>query len=162
MTLSRRGRAMAQGGLGGAVCLVVGLVPVVFLDAARRAGSLGKLSAFGLMATAAVVVAIAASAGVVLYRTAIVGETRPDDVWVASFLAVVTWCVGVLTLVPGLVFLRLSDNRSLNQYGPRFFLEWAFVYILIAATAYALGRWSLRSLAKADGRQPVTGAPASN
>lgn len=158
MTGSRRGRAWAMGLLGGVVCLLAGLVPVLFLDWARRAGSLGKLSAAGLLVMAAVVVVIAVSAGVVLYRTAIAGEAPPADLWVASFLAVATWCVGVLTLVPGLVFLRLSDNRSLNDYGARFFLEWALVYVLIAAAAFALGSWSLRSLGRAGGRRPAAGA----
>jgi hypothetical protein len=149
MTRSRASGATVIGGLGGAVCVLVGLVPVLFLDWARRAGSLGKLSALGLLVMAALVVMIAVSAGVVLFRRAIAGVARPADLWVASFLAVVTWCVGVLSLVPGLVFLRLSDNRSLNDYGARFFLEWALVYVLIAAAAFALGGWSLRSLAAA-------------
>ncbi len=153
MTCSGRGRATMIGGLSGAALLIVGLVPVVFLDAARRAGSLGRLSPLGLTVVAAVVVVIVVSAGVLLHRTAAAGETRLTDLGVASFLAVVTWCVGVLTLVPGLVFLRLSDNRSLNDYGARFFLEWAFVYVLIAAAALGLGHWSLRSLAR-EGRRP--------
>ncbi len=157
MRRSGRGGATVMGGLGAAVFLIVGLVPVLFLDAARRAGSLGKLSAFGLLVMAAVVVVIVVSAGVLLYRTAGVGETRPVDLWVASFLAVVTWCVGVLILVPSLVFLRLSNNRSLNDYGARFFLEWAFVYVLIAAAALALGHWSLRSLARVSGRPSGAG-----
>jgi hypothetical protein len=50
--------------------------------------------------------------------------------------------------VPGLVFLRLTDDRSLDQYGARFFLEWALVYVLIAVVALVLGRWSMRSLAQ--------------
>jgi len=147
MTAPRPGGA-AMGMLGGTVCLVVGLIPVLFLAWARSAGSLGKLSALGLWAMAALVAAIAISAGVVLYRRAVDVQTRPVDLWVAAFLALITWCVGVLTLVPGLVFLRLTDDRSLDQYGARFFLEWAFVYLLVAAAAFALGRWSLRSLAE--------------
>jgi hypothetical protein len=67
---------------------------------------------------------------------------------VALFLALVAWSSGVLTLVPGLVFLRLSDNRSLSDHGATFFLEWALVYLLIAAVSYRLGHWSLRSLAR--------------
>ncbi len=153
MMRSRRGTATVMGGLSGAVLLAVGLVPVVFLDAARRGGSLGRLSPLGLTVMAAVVVVIVVSAGVLFHRTASGGERRSADLGVASFLAVVTWCVGVLTLVPGLVFLRLSDNRSLNDYGARFFLEWAFVYVLIAAAALGLGHWSLRSLAR-EGRRP--------
>jgi uncharacterized membrane protein len=135
-------------GLFGAVCLIVGLAPLLWLDAARRAGSIGNLSAFGLTAMAAVVAVIAVSGGVVLYRAAIRSETRPADLWVAAFLALVAWSSGVLTLVPGLVFLRLSDNRSLSDHGARFFLEWALVYLLIAAVSYVLCRWSLRSLAR--------------
>lgn len=145
---SQRGRATPIGAIGGTVCLIFGLVPVLFLDTARRAGSIGKLSALGLAAIAALVVVIAMSAGVTLYRVAIVNDTPQADLWVASFLAVVAWSVGVLTLVPGLVFLRLSDNRSLNDYGARFFLEWALIYILIAGAAYGLGRWSLKSLSE--------------
>jgi hypothetical protein len=97
---------------------------------------------------AALVTVIAVSAGIVSYRTAIAAETRPADLRVASFLAFVTWCVGVFTLVPGLVFLRLTEDVSLNDYRARFLAEWALVYIVIAAAAYAVGRWSLRSLAK--------------
>ena len=148
MTRSRSSGATAMGGLFGAVCLIVGLAPVLWLDAARRAGSIGKLSALGVTAMAAVVTVIAVSGGVVLYRAAIRSETRPADLWVASFLALVAWSSGVLALVPGLVFLRLSDNRSLSDHGARFFLEWALVYLLIAAVSYGLGRWSLRSLAR--------------
>ncbi len=162
MTRSRRGGATAIAGLSGTVCLIVGLAPVLLLDAARRAGSIGRLSALGLAAMAAVVVVIAVSAGVVLYRAAMSSEPRPADLWVASFLAVVGWSFGVLTLVPGLVFLRLSDNRSLNDHGARFFLEWALIYILIAAVAYALGRWSLRSLSKAQSPRPVSDASTSS
>ena len=147
MTAPRPGGA-AMGVLGGTVCLVIGLIPVLFLAWARSAGSLGKLSALGLWAMAALVAAIAISAGVVLYRQAIDAQTRPVDIWVAAFLALVTWSVGVLTLVPGLLFLRLTDDRSLDQYGARFFLEWAIVYLLVAAAAYALGRWSLQSLSR--------------
>ena len=66
MTRSRRGRAWAMGVLGGVVCLLAGLVPVLFLDWARRAGSLGKLSAAGLLVMTTVVVVIAVSAGLVL------------------------------------------------------------------------------------------------
>jgi amino acid transporter len=134
-------------GLGFALTLIVGLVPVAFLGWARSAGSLGRLSALGLWAMAGLAAAIAVLAGVVLYRQAIDERTRPADLWIASLLALVIWCVGVLTLVPGLVFLRLTDDRSLDQYGARFFLEWALVYVLIAVVAYELGRWSMRSLA---------------
>jgi hypothetical protein len=134
-------------GLGFALTLIVGLVPVAFLGWARSAGSLGRLSALGLWAIAGLVTAIAVSAGVVLYRQAIDARMRPADLWIASFLAFVMWCVGVFTLVPGLVFLRLTDDRSLDQYGARFFLEWALVYVLIAIGAFAVGRWSKRSLA---------------
>jgi hypothetical protein len=148
MTRSRRSGTAAIGWLVGAVYLIVGLVPVVFLDWARRGGSLGKLSTLGLLLMAALVSVMAMSAGIVFYRTTIAAETHQADLWVASFLALVAWCVGVLTVVPGLVFLRLTEDVSLNDYGPRFFLEWALVYIVIAAAAYALGRWSLRSLAK--------------
>lgn len=159
MRRSGRGGTMVMGGLSGAVLLIVGLLPVVFLDAARRAGSVGRVSPLGLKVMAAVVVVIVVSAGVLLGRTAGGGERRLADLGVASFLAVVTWCVGVLTLVPGLVFLRLSDNRSLNDYGTRFFLEWAVVYVLIAAAALALSHWSLRSLAE-EGRRPSRGETA--
>ena len=146
MTRSRRAWAVAA--LGGTVTLIIGLVPVMFLEWARRAGSLGKLSALGLWVMAVLVVVIAGVGGVALYRAAIAGTTRSPDLWVSLFLALVTWSVGVLTLVPGLVFLRLTDDRSLDQYGARFFLEWALVYVVAAAAAHALGRWSLRSLAK--------------
>jgi cobalamin synthase len=135
-------------GLSFALTLSFGLVPVAFLAWARSAGSLGRLSALGLWVMAALVTAIAVSAGVVVYRLAVDAETRPADLWIASFLALVTWCTGVLTLVPGLVFLRLTDDRSLDQYGARFFLEWALIYVLVAAAALALGRWSIRSLAQ--------------
>ncbi len=148
MTRTSRGRAAAIGGLAGAVCLIVGLIPVLFLDWGRRGGSIGKLSTFGLLLMAVLVAAIAVSAAVILYRTAIDAGTGSADLWVASFLGLVVWCVGVLTLVPGLVFLRLTEDISLNDYGARFFLEWALVYVLIAAAAFALGRWSLRSLGK--------------
>ncbi len=135
-------------GLSFALTLIFGLVPVAFLGWARSAGSLGRLSALGLWVMAALVTVIAVLAGVVLYRQAADAETRPADLWIASFLALVTWCIGVLTLVPGLVFLRLTDDRSLDQYGARFFLEWALVYVLIAVVALVLGRWSMRSLAQ--------------
>lgn len=148
MTLSRRGQAGTVSGLGFALTLIFGLVPVAFLGWARSAGSLGRLSALGLWVMAALVTVIAVSAGVVLYQQAVDAETRPADFWIASFLALVTWCIGVLTLVPGLVFLRLTDDRSLDQYGARFFLEWALVYGLVAVAALALGRWSMRSLAQ--------------
>ena len=49
MTASRRGVAVAIGALGGSICLIVGLVPVVFLDWGRRGGSIGKLSTLGLL-----------------------------------------------------------------------------------------------------------------
>jgi cobalamin synthase len=148
MTPSRRGQGATVGGLGFALTLVVGLVPVAFLGWARDAGSLGRLSALGLWVMAALVTAIAVWAGVVLYRQAVDAHAPPADLWVASFLALATWWVGVLTLVPGLVFLRLTDDRSLDQYGARFFFEWALVYVLIAAAAFALGRWSMRSRAQ--------------
>jgi cobalamin synthase len=135
-------------GLSFALTLICGLVPVAFLGWARSAGSLGRLSALGLWVMAALVTVIALSAGVVLFQQAVDAETRPADLSIASFLALVTWCIGVLTLVPGLVFLRLTDDRSLDQYGARFFLEWALVYVLVAVTAFALGRWSMRSLAQ--------------
>ena len=70
-------------------------------------------------------------------------------------LAVVL-AVALFTLVPALVFLRLSDNRSLNDHGATFFLEWALVYLVIAAASLALVRWSLRSLAKVGGRPSPT------
>lgn len=132
---------------GATVVLVVGLVPVAFLAWARSAGSLGKLSALGLWAMAALVAIIAISAGMGLYRTANDTQTRPADLWVAAFLSLATWCVGVLTLVPGLVFLRLTDDRSLDQYGAKFFIEWALIYIVVTAIAFAAGRRSFRSLA---------------
>ena len=135
-------------GLSFALTLIFGLFPVAFLGWARSAGSLGRLSALGLWVMAALVTVIAVTAGVVLYQQAVDAETRPTDLWIASFLAIVTWCIGVLTLVPGLVFLRLSDDRSLNQYGARFFIEWALIYGLVAVAALALGRWSMRSLAQ--------------
>lgn len=147
-----RGGSTVLGGLGGAGFFIVGIVPVSFVDSGRRAGSLGKVDFLGLQVTAAVVVVLAVSAGFLLYRVADAGDTPPADLWVALFLAVVTWSVGVFTLVPGLVFLRLSDNRSLNDYGATFFLEWTFVYLVIAAASLAFGRWSLRSLAKVGGR----------
>ena len=152
MTSCGRTYALGVGGLVGVVGSIVGLVPVLFLDAARRAGSIGKLSATGLLTLFALVLVITLSAGFLLYRIADTGRREPADLWVASFLGVVTWGVGILTLLPGLVFLRLSDNRSLNDYGARFFLEAAAIHILIAAAAFALGRWSLQSLA--SGRQP--------
>ncbi len=148
MTRSRRGQVGTVSGLSFALILIFGLVPVAFLSWARSAGSLGRLSALGLWVMAALVTVIAVLAGVVLYRQAADAETRPADLWIASFLALVTWCIGVLTLVPGLVFLRLTDDRSLDQYGARFFLEWALVYVLIAVVALVLGRWSMRSLAQ--------------
>ncbi|MCZ6456096.1 MAG: hypothetical protein O6650_02475 [Actinobacteria bacterium] len=147
MTDSKR-RLATLGGLGAIYFLFLGLLPVAFLDWARRAGSLGKLSALGLLVMAALIAMIAVAAGVVFYQTGVDVETRPADLVVASFLALVAWSVGVLTLVPGLVFLRLSDDRSLNDYGARFFLEWALVYLGIAAVALAIRRWSLRSLAR--------------
>ena len=147
-----RGGSAVVGVLGGAPFFIVGMWPVSFIDSGRRAGSLGKVDLLGLQVMAAVVVVVAVSAGLLLYRTARAGETPAADLWVALSLAVVTWSVGVLTLVPGLVFLRLSDNRSLNDHGATFFLEWTFVYLLIAAAAWALGRWSLRSLAKVGDR----------
>jgi len=146
MTSSRRAQVGTVSGLSAALILIFGLVPVAFLSWARSAGSIGRLSALGLWVMAALVTSIAASAGVVVYQQAVDAETRPVDLWIASFLALVTWCIGVLTLVPGLVFLRLTDDRSLDQYGARFFLEWALIYVLVAAAALALGRWSLRSL----------------
>jgi hypothetical protein len=149
MTRSPDIGATLVGGLVGAICLIVGLVPVVFLEATRRAGSIGKLNSLGLLVMAAVVAVIATLAGRMLYRVTIAGNTHRADVWVAAFIALTTWGVAVLTLVPGLVFLRLSDNRSLDDYGARFFLEWALVYLMIAAAAIAFGRWTLRSLAKA-------------
>ncbi len=91
MTRSRRSGTAAIGWLVGAVYLIVGLVPVAFLDWARRGGSLGKLSTLGLLLMAALVTVIAISAGIVSYRTAIAAETRPADLRVASFLAFVTW-----------------------------------------------------------------------
>ena len=145
MTDAKR-RAAAMGGLVGIGVLVVGLLPVLFLDWARRAGSLGKLSALGLLVMGVMVALIAVAAGVVLYRTGLATGVRPADLWVASFLAFAVWSVGVLTLVPGLVFLRLTDDRSLNDYGAQFFLEWALIYLVVAAIAFATGRWSLRSL----------------
>lgn len=148
MTRSRRGQAGTVSGLGFALTFIFGLVPVAFLGWARSAGSLGRLSALGLWVMAALVTVIAVSAGVVLYQQAVDAETRPADLWIASFLALVTWCIGVLTLVPGLVFLRLTDDRSLDQYGARFFFEWALVYVLVAVAALALGHWSMRSLAQ--------------
>ena len=148
MTRSQRGQAGTVSGLGFALTLIFGLVPVAFLGWARSAGSLGRLSALGLWVMAALVTVIAVSAAVVLYQQTIEADTRPADLWIASFLALVTWCIGVLTLVPGLVFLRLTDDRSLDQYGARFFLEWALVYVLVAVAALALGRWSMRSLAQ--------------
>jgi hypothetical protein len=147
-----RGGSAVVGVLGAAVFFIVGIAPVSFIDSGRRAGSLGKVDLLGLQVTAAVVVVIAVSAGLLLYRVARAGEAPAADLWVALFLAVVTWSVGVFTLVPGLVFLRLSDNRSLNDHGATFLLEWAFVYLLIAAAALALGCWSLRSLAKVGDR----------
>ncbi len=147
-----RGGSAVVGVLGAAAFFIVGVVPVSFIDSGRRAGSLGKVDLLGLQVTAAVVVVVAVSAGLLLHRVARAGEAPAADLWVALFLAVVTWSVGVFTLVPGLVFLRLSDNRSLNDHGATFFLEWAFVYLLIAAAALALGRWSLRSLAKVGDR----------
>jgi cobalamin synthase len=141
-------------GLGFALTLTLGLVPVAFLGWARSAGSIGRLSALGLWMVAALVTVVAVSAGVILYQQAADTETRPADLWIASFLALVTWCIGVLTLVPGLVFVRLTDDRSLDQYGARFFLEWAFVYVLVAVVALALGRWSMRSLAQ-EPRSPT-------
>lgn len=158
MTRSRNIGAMAIGGLVGAICLIVGLVPVVFLDATRRAGSIGKLNALGLLVMAAVVAVIATLAVLIFYGVAIAGYTRRADLWVAAFIALATWCVAVLTLVPGLVFLRLSDNRSLDDYGARFFLEWALVYVLIAVAAIAFGRWTLRSLSKAQSSRPAADA----
>jgi len=148
VTRSRRGQAGTVSGLGFALTLIFGLVPVAFLGWARSAGSLGRLSALGLWVMAALVTVIAVSAGVVLYQQTVDADTRPADLWIASFLALVIWCIGVLTLVPGLVFLRLTDDRSLDQYGARFFLEWALVYVLVAVAALALGRWSMRSLAQ--------------
>lgn len=153
MTRSRRGQAGTVSALGFALTLIIGLVPVAFLGWARDAGSIGRLSALGLWVMAALVTVIAVWAGVVLYRQAVDAHTPPADLWVASFLALATWCVGVLTLVPGLVFLRLTDDRSLDQYGARFFFEWALVYVLIAVAAFALGRWSMRSLAQ-EARSP--------
>ena len=151
-----RGGSTVLGGLGAAVFFIVGMAPVSFIDSGRRAGSLGKVDLLGLQVTAAVVVVIAVSAGLLLYRVAHAGDTPPADLWIALFLAVVTWAVGVFTLVPGLVFLRLSDNRSLNDHGATFFLEWALVYLVIAAASLALVRWSLRSLAKVGGRPSPT------
>lgn len=147
--------------MSGFACLVAGLVPVLFLDAARRAGSIGKLSAVGLMAIAAIIVVIATASGVLIGRAAIRKETMTADVWISSFLAVAVWSVGVLTLVPGLVFLRLSDNRSLNDHGAWFFFEWAFIYILIAAAAYGSGRFALRSLSAAKAPVRATHGPPS-
>ena len=148
-------RAATLAGLGSVGFLIVGLLPVVFMDWARRAGSLGKLSALGLLVIGALVAMIAVAAGLVFYRTIVRADTRVADVWVASFLALITWSVGVLTLVPGLVFLRLTDDRSLNDYGARFFLEWALIYLAIAAAAFAIGGWSLRSLARESARVTV-------
>jgi len=153
MTRSRRGQAGTVSALGFALTLIIGLVPVAFLGWARDAGSIGRLSALGLWVMTALVTVIAVWAGVNLYRQAVDAHTPPADLWVASFLALATWCVGVLTLVPGLVFLRLTDDRSLDQYGARFFFEWALVYVLIAVAAFALGRWSMRSLAQ-EARSP--------
>ena len=130
--------------LAGGVVLIAGLVPVLFLEWARRAGSLGKLDVAGLVAMAVLVAMIAAGAGLWLFRASAGAGTA--DLAVAAFLGLVVWTVGVLTLVPGLVFLRLTDDRSLDQYGVRFFLEWALVYVLVAAIAFAVGRWALRSL----------------
>jgi hypothetical protein len=65
---------------------------------------------------------IAVAAGVIFYQRGVDVETRPADLWVASFLARIARSVGVLTRVPGVVFLRLTDDRSLNDYGARFFL----------------------------------------
>ncbi len=161
MRRSGRGRAAVLGGIGGAVVLVGGLVPVLFVDAGRRAGSIGKVGSVGLLAMATVVVMVAASAGIFLYRMAVAGKTYLPDIWVAVFLAVVTWGVGVLTLVPALVFLRLSNNRSLDDFGARFFLEWALVYLLIATAALALGHWSLRSLRRASNRPSAVGTVTS-
>jgi len=110
----------------------------------------------------ATVVVIAVLAGVLIYRVVILQETRPADVWIASFLAVVVWSVGVLTLVPGLMFLRLTEDVSLNDYGARLFLEWALVYLLVAAAGFFLGRWSLRSLAQVGGRRTQAGAVTSS
>ena len=157
-----RGGPMVMGGLGGVTLVIVGLVPVGFVDSARRAGSIGKVSPLGLQVMAAVVAVIGVSAGVLLYRIVNAGKRFPADLWTASFLVAATWWVGVVTLVPGLVFLRLSDNRSLDDYGARFFLEWTFVYLLIAAAALAFGRWSLRSLAKVGGRPSPPETVTSN
>ena len=154
MTRSRRGRTAAIAGLGGTVCLIVGLIPVLFLDWARRGGSVGKLSSLGLLLMAVFVAAIAVSAAVILFRSAIADEASPVDLWVVAFLALSLWYLGVLTLVPGLVFLRLTDDISLNDYGARFFIEWALVYVLVAAAALGLGRWSLRSVAN-ETRSPA-------
>ena len=148
-------RAATRGALGGIAFLIVGVSPIVFMEWARRAGSLGKLSVLGLLAMATLVAMVAVAAGVVLYRIGAVSTTRPADLWVASFLAFVTWTVGVLTLVPALVFLRLSDDHSLNDYGARFFLEWALVCLVVAGVSFVMGRWSLRSLVRGWSPQAV-------
>lgn len=150
-------RRAVMSGLTGAVVLIIGLMPILFLDWARRSGSLGKLDVQGLVAMAVLVVAIAVGAGLWLYRAG--ANAGPADRVVATFLGLVIWTVGVLTLVPGLLFLRLTDDRSLDQYGARFFLEWALVYLLIAAAAYALGRWSLRSLVRESRRSVISPLP---
>jgi hypothetical protein len=155
MIRSRRGQPGMMSGLSFAVVYCFGLVPVAFLGWARSAGSLGRLSALGLWVMATLVTAIAVSAAVLVYLRAVDTRTRRVDLWIASFLALVTWCVGVLTLVPGLVFLRLTDDRSLDQYGARFFLEWVLVYLLVAAVSLALGRWSICSLAKDPTSSPA-------
>ncbi|GMQ85996.1 MAG: hypothetical protein BMS9Abin07_1567 [Acidimicrobiia bacterium] len=162
MTGSRSGGAVAAGVLGGAVSLIVGLVPIVLVDVARRGGSLGTLSTVGLAVMVAIVVAVAVLAGAVIYRAGTAEETGPADVWIASFLTIVVWSVGVLTLVPGLVFLRLTEDVSLNDYGPRLFLEWALVYLVASAAAFFSGRWSLRSLTRAGARRPEAKAVTSS
>ena len=162
MRSAKRWPSALIGVLGCAAFLIVGLVPVVFVEAGRRAGSIGKVGSVGLLAMAVLVGVIAFSVGILLYRAAVSGETPPADLWVSLFLAVVMWGVGVLTLVPGLVFLRLSNNRALDDFGARFFLEWALVYLLIATAALALGHWSLRSLRRAGSRPPAAATVTSN
>jgi hypothetical protein len=139
----------------GAAVLLTGLLPALFIDWTRRAGSLGKLSATGLLAIAALVTLIGVATGIVFYRAKAGATIRPADLWVSTFLAFATWSVGMLTLVPGLVFLRLTDERSLDDYGPRFFVEWAVVCLVVAALSYACWRWSLRTLARDTTQDPV-------
>lgn len=141
-----RPRAAFMAGLGGLGIFIGGLIPVLFMAWARDAGSLGKLSALGLWAMAATVATAAVLGGVVVFRIASAPDAMPPDLWVASFLAFDVWLVGVLTLVPGLVFLRLTDDISLNDFGARFFVEWALIYLVVAGAAFLVGRWSLRSL----------------